>query len=187
MRIHLFPALLLVACSGQGKQGGPADGGADTHCTLDDGGVTKTPTSTASCHPGGDAGSDMPDYGDTLYGNEGDDDDCKYHVKWTATGITNGGITNGGNATFACTVTRRIDGAPAKGAAVYTEVYLSSTHPAPKSGDPSTENPDGTYTINNVSFDASGRWTVRFHIFGECEDTRPDSPHGHAAFFVDVP
>ena len=26
-------------------------------------------------------------YGSTMYGTEGDDDDCKYHVKWTAASV----------------------------------------------------------------------------------------------------
>ena len=32
----------------------------------------------------------------------------------------------------------------------------------------------------------AGAWTARFHFFGTCPDA-PDSPHGHAAFFVAVP
>jgi hypothetical protein len=37
-----------------------------------------------------------------------------------------------------------------------------------------------------VRFDASGKWTVRFHFSADCADA-VDSPHGHVAFFVNVP
>ena len=40
---------------------------------------------------------------------------------------------------------------------------------------------------HEVRFDAKGRWTVRFHLHEECADEAPDSPHGHIAFFIDVP
>ena len=38
-----------------------------------------------------------------------------------------------------------------------------------------------------VVFNGPGEWTVRFHIHEECADLLPDSPHGHAAFHIDVP
>ena len=34
---------------------------------------------------------------------------------------------------------------------------------------------------------APGKWTVRFHFNEICCDVNSDSPHGHAAFFVNVP
>jgi hypothetical protein len=36
-------------------------------------------------------------------------------------------------------------------------------------------------------FDQSGRWVVRFHYFETCSDVPEDSPHGHVAFYIDVP
>jgi len=45
----------------------------------------------------------------------------------------------------------------------------------------------GVYSVGPVRFDQAGRWTVRFHFFETCLDAREDSPHGHAAFYVDVP
>jgi len=36
-------------------------------------------------------------------------------------------------------------------------------------------------------FDKSGRWVVRFHFFESCSDVPDDSPHGHVAFYIDVP
>jgi hypothetical protein len=52
-----------------------------------------------------------------------------------------------------------------------------------------TETPanSGIYTISPVVFDKSGRWVVRFHFNENCTDNLEDSPHGHAAFFFDVP
>ena len=41
------------------------------------------PADAAAPEP--DGGAPTSDYGETLFNAEGDDDDCKYHVKWTAT------------------------------------------------------------------------------------------------------
>ena len=49
-----------------------------------------------------------------------------------------------------------------------------------------TETSPGTYTYGPIRFDASGKWTVRFHLYEDCVDG-DTSPHGHAAFFVTVP
>ena len=73
-----------ATCSSPGQA---TPGAADMHCMADgDGGMTMNvqATSAASCHLAFDAGvvqeEDCP-YGDTMFGMEGDDDDCKYHVK----------------------------------------------------------------------------------------------------------
>lgn len=162
-------------------QGGPVSGDADTHC-----GSTKQ--ATGACTPesaadaaaaAADAGAD--DYGDTLYNTEGDDDDCKYHVKYTVTPVC-----DAGGATFTVTTTSKVDGSPVTGADAYIEAFLDETHIAPPSNPKTTEKADGVYEIGPIKFDAPGRWTVRFHFFGDCADAE-DSPHGHAAFFVDIP
>ena len=182
-----------------GPAGGPVSGAVDTHCTGDAGPITQS-VSNSSCHPDAgppdDAGADdggAPAYGDTLFNAEGDDDDCKYHLKWTATPIR-----QGTDVTFTVTVTTK-DGTPApvrplaeEGSGGYypirLEVFLNDTHPAPNTKQTSTEtSTPGTYTAGPVRFDASGKWTVRFHIHEVCEDTLPDSPHGHGAFYVQVP
>jgi hypothetical protein len=193
--------LALFACSSSssstptGATGGAVAGAADTHCT------TPTPTAQAtnasSCQPpptgdagpsevGADAGMDdamdMPEFGATEYGTEGDDDDCKYHVKWTSTAVR-----QGQDVTFTVTITNKTDGKATTGAAPDAEVFLSSTHPAPNSGQKASEPTPGTYAVGPIRFDASGRWTVRFHLFETCSDRLEDSPHGHAAFYVDVP
>jgi hypothetical protein len=148
--------------------------------------VTVQSTSQASCHPdagGIDAGADNgPDYGDTMNGAEGDDDDCKYHVKWTSAPV----CESSGGVTFTLTATNKSDGTPLVGAGTVAEIFLSDTHPGPNTGVTLTESSPGTYA-GPIQFDAPGKWTVRFHFHGECEDLFPDSPHGHAAFYVNVP
>jgi len=152
----------------------------DTHCTLPDGGMQAQPTNLASCQVGGDAGT--IDYGQTMFNAEADDDDCKYHLKFTTSPVYEN--TDVG---FTVTATKKSDGAPATGANLDAEVYLDSTHPAPNSNQHTTESPPATYTVGPIRFDKAGQWTVRFHLFEQCLDTVPDSPHGHAAFFIAVP
>ena len=188
-------ALLVVACSSKsevtaaGTNGvtacpnGAAD--CDTHC-----GSRAQATDPAVCHetPPADAGPPDSDggaqseFGATMDGTEGDDDDCKYHVKWSATGVT----TNQ-NVTFHVTATKKTDNSPLTGANPYAEIFLNSTHPAPNSPSITTETSPGNYDIGPWQFDASGAWTVRFHFFADCSDLEDASQHGHAAFFVTVP
>jgi hypothetical protein len=152
------------------------DGGTSSALSADDGGAD-----------GGDDGGDggggtTSDYGPTLYNAEGDDDDCKYHVTWTSTAVKeNVGVT------FDVTAIRRADGQPATGADVVLEVYLTLTHPTPSLDIRSTESAGGNYKVGPVIFDQPGVWTVRFHFYETCSDEPEDSPHGHAAFRVNVP
>jgi hypothetical protein len=172
-------------------------GAQDSHCN----GKPAQDTSQASCHPdaaapvedaaagdaatpdagGGDAGADNP-YRDTMFDSEGDDDDCKYHVKWASTAVA-----QSTDATFQVTATRKSDGQPATAAKPRLEVFLTDTHPAPNSKQAPTEMSPGVYMVGPIRFDASGRWTVRVHLYEDCEDLLDDSPHGHAAFYVSVP
>jgi hypothetical protein len=163
--------------------------------------------SAASCCVGADAGAgdDGGDegcaYGPTMYGQEADDDDCKYHVSWTSTPICEG--NPGSQFVVKVTYKTRVDDAgaplPLTGANPMTETFTTtpldaggaicddmSTHPGPTSGAHMTEGPPGTYTAN-VAFDMPGQWTVRFHFNEECADIADDSPHGHAAFHITVP
>ena len=82
-------------------------------------------------------------------------------------------------------------GKPATGAAIVIESYLSDNqlHVIPNTGATPTETPAGSgkYQITPLKFDAPGRWVVRFHLYESCDDTLDDSPHGHAAFYFDVP
>ncbi|MEP7122246.1 MAG: hypothetical protein ABJE95_15100 [Byssovorax sp.] len=172
--------------------GGPVEGPADTHC-----GTKKQAVSAASCHPamttssstgaggagtGGAGGAAISEYGATLDNAEGDDDDCKYHLAWTATPIR-----QSTDVTFTAVVTTTTDSKPLAAGEVDLEVFLNDTHPAPNSDAKVTESPTGTYKIGPIRFDAAGKWTVRFHVHEDCSDLSADSPHGHVAFFVNVP
>jgi hypothetical protein len=65
-------------------------------------------------------------------------------------------------------------------------VFLDPTHPANVSGVTTTESAPGVYTLGQLMFPSAGKWTVRFHFFENCTDL-PASPHGHAAFYIEVP
>ena len=184
--VSLFAAVAIVAffaCGsgdgGSGPTGGAVSGALDTHCTQSDGGTRVTVINSA-CNTGAtDAGTS--DYGPTVYNAEADDDDCKYHVKWTSTPVR-----ENSDVTFTAVTTVKSTSAPATGAHVSIEGFLNSTHPVPNSNQKTTETTPGTYSIGPVRFDAPGQWTVRFHIHEECNDTE-DSPHGHVAFYLNVP
>src|SRR5258708_24631676 len=73
---------------------GRPEGPADTHCTDPDGGLMVTTVEPATCDAGLSAddggGAQGCPYGDTMFGKEGDDDDCKYHVTWSFTSLCQG-------------------------------------------------------------------------------------------------
>ena len=194
-----------VTCA---SPGGPAPGPQDAHCTA--GGMdTKQPTDLASCHPdvaapaddGGSAGDDgggpgdggptgdcePSSFGPSMYGYQGSDDDCKYDVKWSSTPVCEGG--NG--VYFTVSATKRVDNSPLTGANPYIESVQACVHPSPNPPAPAMtmteETTPGTYKIGPIVFDKPGVWIVRFHFYGSCDDGLPTSPHGHAAFFVNVP
>lgn len=162
--------------------GGAVAGPADNHCgstvLIVDPNICATAVDT---QPADDAGADTTEYGDTLYNAEGDDDDCKYHVTWTATAIC-----ENANVTFNVKLTAKTSGAAVTGADPDIESFLTVTHPGLVSNQKSQEPSAGNYSIGPVQFDAPGQWTVRFHFFPTGCD-QPTSPHGHAAFYVNVP
>jgi len=173
---------------GSTATGGPVSGAADAHCTAT---VTVDPN---MCMPMGGAGGTGGTGGtggagghvheemhDTLYNAEGDDDDCKYHVKWSVSDVT-----QNKDVTFSLELTAKADGKGVEGAAPDIEALLSDTHPAPNSDQKPTDKGGGKYDIGPLQFDAAGQWTVRFHFFEECMDME-DSPHGHVAFYLNVP
>jgi hypothetical protein len=197
-----------------GSPGGAAEGPSDEHCngvapevvdpsacSIADAGAS-TDGGDASTTDSGDAGAtdegsvpgpcgeNGPDYGATMYGTEGDDDDCKYHVSYTYTPV----CQNDGTYFIVTAHYLTRHGAPLEHACAFAELCLNDTHPAPNSdARPPTgrqivvEGEPGTYTIGPVTFDEPGNWTVRFHFNEICCDVVPDSPHGHAAFHVRVP
>ncbi len=192
-------AISFVSCGSSGPSGpagGPAPGSADMHCIDPSTGdmITQT-TSQTDCQfrpppdaalppdaPGTTGPDAPPEFGVTMYGTSGNDDDCKYHVSWTATPIY-----ENDNVFFNVVATSTTVSGPVTGANIYAEVYLNDTHPAPPTNQSAMESPPGTYKVGPIQFDAPGMWTVRFHLFENCLDYADDSPHGHAAFYVDVP
>ena len=180
-----------------GDPGGPVMGAPDTHC-----GTKSQATSAAACHPapgtgGGSststgtstgaggttgAGGEASEYGETLLNAEADDDDCKYHLAWTSTDIY-----QNTDVTFTVVASTKSDSKPLVAGELEAEAFLNDTHPAPNSESKVTETSAGTYKIGPVRFDKAGKWTVRFHIHEDCSDLSEDSPHGHVAFFVNVP
>lgn len=117
-----------------------------------------------------------------MYGSEGDDDECKYHMTWTSTPVC-----QGNDVSFTVTVVTKSDmKTPVTGADVNVEAFLTEIHPASLADQKTVENPPGTYTIGPVRFDTGGKWTLRYHLFQGCDDG-PQSPHGHAAFYLQVP
>jgi hypothetical protein len=185
-------ALTLASCgssSPSGPVGGDVPDGGDQHCLVN--GVMTMQT-IGMCLPlgqgGTDAGADsavpMVDYGPTRYNNESYDDDCKYHVSWTSTPIR-----KNEPVTFTVTVVGLATGAPITGEGV-DEVEAFTTegvHVNPDHDTTFRSKGAGVYEVGPITFDQSGSWTVRFHIFENCSDAPADSPHGHAAFYIDVP
>jgi hypothetical protein len=214
--LALFCGLYGAACSSSdptggttgtgghsGPPGGSIEGAVDAHC-----GAKSQVTNAAACSPGSSTtsgsgggattgattgaggstsastgGGDENDYGETLLNAEGDDDDCKYHLAWTATDIY-----QNTDVTFTAVITTKSDKKPVPAGDVNIEAFLNDTHPAPNDSETHvTESPAGTYKIGPMRFDKPGKWTVRFHIHEDCADLTEDSPHGHVAFFVNVP
>jgi hypothetical protein len=188
--------------------GGPVPGPDDSHCA----GQPVVDVDPAACHgdtpeegeggasgegeeAGGAGGSDCnqthdAEYGDTLPNSEGDDDDCKYHVSWTSTPIR-----RNQDVTFAVTTKDLATDQPLESLAGETKLPLSSvevyqpcepTRLGPAQKAKFEETAPGVYEGGPLRFDQPGRWVVRFHFYEECNDGEA-SPHGHVAFFVDIP
>jgi hypothetical protein len=199
-------------CSG--ATGGAVAGPDDNHCVDPDGGLIIQPTTAAGCTdmtapPASDAGDtgdggssptgdpcpgDMNAYGAVMYNTQGSDDDCKYDVAWQSTPICQGQPVY-----FTVVVTKRENGEPLLGvetggsfvpANPRPDVVLACDHPIPNTPaprDPSPSVAPGVYVVGPVVFDKSGDWVFRFHFNEECLDIADDSPHGHAAFHINVP
>jgi hypothetical protein len=119
----------------------------------------------------------------TMYNTSGSDDDCKYDLSWTSTPVCEGAP----GVYFTVTATRRADGSPLTGASPTPDVVLDCDHSIPNVPPASIELSPGTYRVGPVIFDKPGRWVYRFHFYGTCEDNLATSPHGHAAFWIQVP
>lgn len=164
--------------------GGPAAGPIDHHCEGDSGPIVQP---TGKCATGevdagsGDAG--VEPYPGPWGGTSAADDDCKYDVSYKTTSIC-----EKTDVTFTVTVKKRTDHSAVSGSGPYLEVLDPRGLPGSGESDQTpTETSPGVYDIGPIRFNQSGKWTVRFHFFETCSDTPDDSPHGHAAFFIDVP
>lgn len=178
-----------------------ATGMCETGAVSGDDGSSSAPASDAAA-TGDDAGSGVDagndgtcgesDYGPTNFGTSASDDDCKYDVSWTSTPVC-----ENGNVYFTVTAKRRagLDGGaslsdepPLTGASVSAEVYYNDCATiAPNSGQATSELGNGAYKVGPIQFSKSGKWVVRFHFNECCSDDPVDSPHGHAAFWINVP
>lgn len=133
-------------------------------------------------------------YGDTLYNEAGDDDDCKYHMSWTSTSIEKDkpftltvSASNKATGEPLTTLAAQVAGKPALSR---IEPYMpcEPSHLAPNSDyeAPVTQIGPGKFSVGPVVFDRSGRWIIRYHFYEECLNSNT-TPHGHIAFFVNVP
>jgi len=201
--------LLNVSCSSsdesptpQGPVGGPVSGSEDAHCDgqapvevvaaactapePEEEGAGGAPGESSDCNQTHDA-----EYGDTLSNSEGNDDDCKYFVSWASTPIRlNEDVTftvTTQNLTTQQPLEALEDGdLPLTRVEVYQPCDPTRRGPAQNSKAKFTETSPGVYAGGPLRFDQSGRWVVRFHLYEECLDGE-GSPHGHIAFFIDVP
>jgi hypothetical protein len=189
-----------------GPAGGPVSGALDAHCAAAatvDPATCNGDTSAGGAPDVGSAGASnaggAPDcnqthdtiYGDTLYNSEGDDDDCKYHASWTSTPIR-----LNENVTFTLSAANKETSAPldalADGKVPLTRLDVYEPCVPNRRGPTQNFNPQiaktapGVFTVGPIKFDQPGRWVVRFHLYEQCVDS-DTSPHGHIAFFVDVP
>jgi hypothetical protein len=164
------------SCTGGG---GPDPGMAVDHCMG-------TFQETGMCMSAPPDGGEEGDGGaepepDTNVGREADDDDCKYHVSFT-----NDCVLKGGTGTTFTVTLKSATGTKAlvPNAKTSAEAFIGN-HPADVPD--GVETSPGVYKVGPIVFDQGGKWTVRFHFFEDCSDVPEDSPHGHAAFFINVP
>jgi hypothetical protein len=208
--------LLSASCSSDkptdpatGPAGGLVPGEKDTHCEMqtpvvvDPAACTTPPADTSAGGAPADEGSTSQAgasdcnaehdaaYGETLYNDSGDDDDCKYAASWTSTPIR-----LNEDVTFTVMATDLTTGKPLEALddgvlalsriEVYQPCQPTRRAPAQDYSPKFAEIAPGEYTGGPLRFDQSGRWVVRFHFYEQCLDS-DTSPHGHIAFFIDVP
>lgn len=193
-----------------GAVGGPVSGAVDAHCAA----RPVVEVDPAACHADspeeGQAGASGRDddaagaagkkceqthdaeYGDTLPNDQGDDDDCKYHVSWTSTPIR-----RSEDVTLTVTAKDLATDAPLEPLSgdhklplsrleVYQPCEPTRLGPAQNAQAAFQETTPGVYKAGPLRFDQAGTWVVRFHFYEQCNDGEA-SPHGHVAFFIDVP
>ncbi len=190
-----------------GAPGGPVLGVEDAHCA----GHPPVAVDPATCHgdspeegeggasgddKGGVGGSDCnqthdAEYGDTLPNSEGDDDDCKNHVSWNSTPIRQNQDVIFTVTTKDLTTSQPLESLsdhklPLSRVEVYQPCEPTRLGPPQNCNAEFSETAAGVYEGGPLRFDQPGRWVVRFHFYEQCNDGEA-SPHGHIAFFLDVP
>jgi len=172
-------------CNGNGSGTGGTDGGGGAGS---DGAVGTAGNDGHDHEAGESAGAGNGDAEETYtihYGSEAADDDCKYDTSFSTTCLE-----VGKNVTVSLNLRQRATGNPGNGGHPDSpEIYLADkpSHISPSNAIKAVESPLGTYQIGPIVFDEPGRWVIRFHYFETCSDLPADSPHGHVAYYVDVP
>ena len=166
--------------------GAPATEPVDDHCAGDSGPIVQE---TGKCITGvvdagatADGGAVEEMLPGPWGGTSSADDDCKYDVSYTHTAIC-----ESSDVTFTVTLKSRVDHSAVTGAGPSMEVLDPNGIPAAEGSQSATETSKGVYEIKPIRFTKKGKWTVRFHFFEQCSDALEDSPHGHTAFFINVP
>jgi hypothetical protein len=170
-------------CNADGSGAGGSDGGGGA--TGSDAAAGHDENDHEHAAAGADGGAEPDEEYTIHYGNESVDDDCKYDVSFSTTCLE-----VGKNVTVSLVLRQRATGNPANGGHPDSpEIFLADkpSHISPSNGIKAAEGPLGTYQIGPIVFDQPGRWVIRFHYFESCSDIPADSPHGHVAFYVDVP
>lgn len=182
-----------LACSEDERQGGecggPVVGTNEAHCENADG--TPIEQAIGTCSTGADAAMgeehehEEEEEHEPFFGRESVDDNCKYRVSFQNTCVA---VDR--PVTFTLSLTRLFDGMPGAGAEPsFPEVFLADdlTHISPSNDIRAEETSPGVYEVGPIVFDRTGRWVIRFHYFDTCSALPVDSPHSHAAFYIDVP
>jgi hypothetical protein len=170
----------------------------DTNASSDSGDAGGEACNSMEMSIGPDNGTCCdPGYQPTMFGQMGSDDACKYDVSWTSTPICkNAPVYFTVHANYRYGATTFGSGAPLTGAGVFAEVVQNCTTATSPSCSPTNPPPcqrlpvefaPGVYQVGPIQFTESGKWSVRFHFNDHCDDVVPESPHGHAAFWITVP
>ena len=88
---------------------------------------------------------------------------------------------------FGVTVTDTVKGKPVTCAYPYLEATLNDLPSSSTTPQKYKETAPGVYDVGPIVFDKAGKWVARFHFFEDCSDEPEDSPHGHVAFYIQVP
>jgi hypothetical protein len=172
-------------CSADGSGAGGSDGGGGAGSEAAGGHDDHDHDHDHAAAGADGTGTDDDETSTIHYGNKAPDDDCKYDTSFTTTCLE-----VGKNVTVSLVLRQRATGNPGNGAVPDSpEIFLADkpSHISPSNAIKSVEGPLGTYQIGPIVFDQPGRWVIRFHYFETCSDLPADSPHGHVAYYVDVP